>query len=146
MRTRSRNPSLHLSFRAESRCFLPGRSGEIPLNVVGATNHEAGRLSRSGLLNAPFSEITQPVMRCTISCSLRFLSLAVPALCVLGALCVMAPSAGAQGCPMCYRAASQAGKLAVQALHSGILVLLVPTLLLFVGILVFTFRRAAAAE
>ncbi len=47
---------------------------------------------------------------------------------------------------MCYRAASQAGKLAVQALHSGILVLLVPTLLLFVGILVFTFRRAAAAE
>jgi hypothetical protein len=57
-----------------------------------------------------------------------------------------APSASAQGCPMCYRAASQAGKLAVQALHSGIVVLLVPTLLLFVGILVFTFRRAAAAE
>ncbi len=68
------------------------------------------------------------------------------ALCVLGALCVMAPSAFAQGCPMCYRAASQAGKLAARAINGGIIVLLLPTLLLFVGILVFTVRRAAAAE
>ncbi|HYL09108.1 MAG TPA: hypothetical protein VEU31_00085 [Candidatus Acidoferrales bacterium] len=55
-----------------------------------------------------------------------------------------APSASAQGCPMCYRAASQAGKLAIQALNHGILVLLIPTLLMFVGVLVFAFRRAAA--
>jgi hypothetical protein len=53
-----------------------------------------------------------------------------------------APSAFAQGCPMCYRAASQAGKLAIRALNSGILVLLIPTLLMFVGILVFAVRRA----
>ncbi len=47
---------------------------------------------------------------------------------------------------MCYRSASQAGKMAIRALNSGILVLLIPTLLMFVGVLVFAFRRAAPTE
>jgi hypothetical protein len=67
--------------------------------------------------------------------------------CFIGLLAVAAaPSAFAQGCPMCYRAASQAGKLAIRALNHGILVLLIPTLLMFVGVLVFAFRRAASTE
>jgi len=47
---------------------------------------------------------------------------------------------------MCYRAASQAGQIAIQALQHGILVLLIPTLVMFVGVLVFAFRRAASTE
>ena len=67
--------------------------------------------------------------------------------CLIGLLAVAAaPSAFAQGCPMCYRAASQAGQMAIQALQHGILVLLIPTLVMFVGVLVFAFRRAASTE
>jgi len=47
---------------------------------------------------------------------------------------------------MCYRAASQAGQMAVRAINNGILVLLIPTLLMFVGVLVFAFHRAASTE
>jgi len=67
--------------------------------------------------------------------------------CFIGLLAVAAvPSAFAQGCPMCYRAASQAGQTAIQALQHGILVLLIPTLVMFVAVLVFAFRRAASTE
>ncbi len=67
--------------------------------------------------------------------------------CLIGLLAVAAvPSAFAQGCPMCYRAASQAGQMAVRAINNGILVLLIPTLLMFVGVLVFAFHRAASTE
>jgi hypothetical protein len=43
---------------------------------------------------------------------------------------------------MCYSAASAAGKAAARALDSGILILLIPTLVMFVGVLVFAVRRA----
>lgn len=62
----------------------------------------------------------------------------------LGVLAVVPPARG-QGCAMCYSAASAAGKAAARALDSGILVLLIPTLVMFVGVLVFAVRRANAA-
>lgn len=47
----------------------------------------------------------------------------------------------AQGCAMCYNDAAAAKSTAIQALRSGTLILLFPVLLLFVGILLMTFRR-----
>lgn len=55
------------------------------------------------------------------------------------------PTASGQGCAMCYTAASAAGKAAARALDSGILILLIPTLVMFVGVLVFAVRRANSA-
>lgn len=43
---------------------------------------------------------------------------------------------------MCYETASAVGKKAALHLDVGILVLLLPTLALFVGVLVFAVRRA----
>lgn len=43
---------------------------------------------------------------------------------------------------MCYDQATQAGAKASSAIDHGILVLLIPTLVLFVGVLVHTVRRA----
>lgn len=46
---------------------------------------------------------------------------------------------------MCYTTAAAAGSAAARSLDLGILVLLTPALVLFVGVLVFTIRRAATA-
>ena len=51
-------------------------------------------------------------------------------------------SAFAQTCPLCYEQASQSGARTVHAINLGILTLLIPTLLMFVGVLVFAVRRA----
>ena len=66
----------------------------------------------------------------------------------LCALCASVASlnAFAQGCAMCYTTAAAAGPGAARALDLGILVLLVPTLVLFVAVLGFAIRRAAATE
>jgi hypothetical protein len=48
----------------------------------------------------------------------------------------------AQSCAMCYDQATQAGAKASSAIDHGILVLLIPTLFLFVGVLVHAVRRA----
>src|SRR3989475_13081612 len=66
----------------------------------------------------------------------------------LCALCASVASlnAFAQGCAMCYTTAAAAGPDAARALDLGILVLLVPTLVLFVSVLGFAIRRAAATE
>ncbi len=45
---------------------------------------------------------------------------------------------------MCYSTAAAAGKAAARSLDIGILVLLLPTLLLFIGVLIFTIHRANA--
>ncbi len=45
-----------------------------------------------------------------------------------------------QGCAMCYNNAAASGARAIQALKSGILVLLVPPVLMFIGIFVLLFR------
>ena len=46
----------------------------------------------------------------------------------------------AQGCAMCYTSAAAAKAGAIQALRSGILILLVPALTMFAGIFVVIYR------
>ena len=67
---------------------------------------------------------------------------------LLGALCASAfgSSAFAQGCAMCYTSAEAAGPAAQRSLDVGILVLLVPTLLMFIGIVVLAVRRAGSTS
>ncbi len=67
---------------------------------------------------------------------------------LLCALCASAfgSSAFAQGCAMCYTSAEAAGPAAQRSLDIGILVLLVPTLLMFIGIVVLAVRRAATTN
>jgi hypothetical protein len=66
---------------------------------------------------------------------------------VPGLLCVFAAQdAFAQGCAMCYTSAAGAGSRAAHSLDFGILVLLLPTLVLFLSVIVFTFRRAAGGN
>ena len=61
---------------------------------------------------------------------------------ILGASAAL-PNAFGQGCAMCYTTAAAAGSAAARSLDLGILVLLVPTLVMFVSVLVFAIRRAA---
>lgn len=57
----------------------------------------------------------------------------------LNVLAVPAPGL-AQGCAMCYTSAAAAKAGAIQALRSGILILLVPALLMFGAIFVVIYR------
>jgi hypothetical protein len=52
-----------------------------------------------------------------------------------------APSAWAQGCAMCRNSAAAGGADAAATFDLAILVLLIPTISIFVGILVFAFLR-----
>jgi hypothetical protein len=58
---------------------------------------------------------------------------------------VCAPHAVAQGCAMCYQNAAASGVQGREALRHGILILLFPTLSIFVGIfgLIFTRRHTS---
>jgi hypothetical protein len=47
----------------------------------------------------------------------------------------------AQGCAMCYTSAAAAKKAGLQALQSGILILGIPPLVMFIGIFLYVFRR-----
>jgi len=51
-----------------------------------------------------------------------------------------ATAARGQSCAMCYNTAAAAKAAAIQALRSGILILLVPVALMFIGILMLAFR------
>src|SRR3989442_10633861 len=66
----------------------------------------------------------------------------------LYALCasVVSLNAFAQGCAMCYTTAAAAGPRAARALRPGILVLLVPTLVLFFAVFGFALPPAPAPE
>ncbi len=59
----------------------------------------------------------------------------------LALFAVCAPHAAAQGCAMCYQNAAASGPQGREALRHGILILLFPTLSLFVGIFVLIFNR-----
>lgn len=59
---------------------------------------------------------------------------------------VLAPSAFAQGCALCYTTAAAAGAAATRAIDMGILILLIPALLLFIAVLAFAARRAALSN
>jgi hypothetical protein len=56
-------------------------------------------------------------------------------------LAVTAPRSAAQGCAMCYQSAAASAAPARLALRHGILLLLVPAVSLFFGILAFLYRR-----
>jgi hypothetical protein len=57
-----------------------------------------------------------------------------------------APAAFSQGCAQCYIEASASGSHAQKSLDIGILVLLVPSLLMFAGVIVLLIRRTHAAN
>jgi hypothetical protein len=51
------------------------------------------------------------------------------------------PESAAQGCAMCYQSASAAGPHAIQALRTGIIVLMVPPAFICIGITWLAWRR-----
>jgi len=60
---------------------------------------------------------------------------------ITAAFLLAAPGvANAQGCAMCYQSASAANRAGIQALESGVLILLAPPLAMFAAILWRTFR------
>lgn len=65
---------------------------------------------------------------------------------LFAALLVYAPAAAAQSCSMCYDSASQQGPEAARALNTAIIVLLLPSVLLFGGVLVTALRRRDSAD
>jgi len=69
----------------------------------------------------------------------RFLILTCVA--VLG----QARDAAAQGCALCYTTASAAGAAAERSLDVGIVTLLTPALVLFLGVMYLLYRRTLAA-
>ena len=60
---------------------------------------------------------------------------------VLAAMLAAAPNVLAQGCAMCYADAAAQGPRARQSLDFAILTLLIPSVLLFAGVLFAAFRR-----
>jgi hypothetical protein len=74
----------------------------------------------------------------------RILHLAAAILLGAALLVVVAPHAAAQGCAMCYENAASSGAQGRAALRRGILILLVPSLSLFVGIFLLIYRRNAS--
>jgi hypothetical protein len=54
---------------------------------------------------------------------------------------ILAPHLAAQGCAMCYQSAAASGAQGRDALRHGILILLFPTLSLFVGIFGLIYSR-----
>jgi hypothetical protein len=51
----------------------------------------------------------------------------------------------AQGCALCYTTASAAGVAAQRSLDFGILTLLTPALVMFLGVMIMLYRRAISA-
>lgn len=66
---------------------------------------------------------------------------AVLAAFVLASVGLIAPHAAAQGCAMCYQNAAAAGSNAQAGLRHGILILLIPALAVFGGILGALYQR-----
>lgn len=61
---------------------------------------------------------------------------------IAGLALAAAPAAQAQGCVMCYTSTSAAGQRGERAFRQAILVLMIPVLCFFVGILMFAWRRS----
>jgi hypothetical protein len=64
----------------------------------------------------------------------------------LGLIALPMPHVVAQGCAMCYQSASATGAQGGAALRHGILILLFPTLSIFVGIFGLMYRRRNVAR
>ena len=65
---------------------------------------------------------------------------------VLAAVSVGAKYAVAQGCASCYTTAAAGGTQTVHALRNGIVVLLVPPALMFVGLMIVVRRWRTSAD
>jgi hypothetical protein len=63
-----------------------------------------------------------------------------------GLVTLPVPRVVAQGCALCYQSASASGAQGVAALRHGILILLFPTISIFVGILGLMYRRRNVAR
>ena len=69
-------------------------------------------------------------------------SIAMPALALAGFLLALAPTpAFAQSCALCYTQAASSGSSMIQALKSGILVLIAPPTLMSVGVIFVCYRK-----
>lgn len=66
----------------------------------------------------------------------------------IGALVALGGAAAqrvyAQGCALCYTSASALDARGIRALDQGIVILLVPPLVFFIGVFVFFYRRRNA--
>jgi hypothetical protein len=62
-------------------------------------------------------------------------------------LAILASARGAlaQGCALCYTSASALGQAGQRSLDYGILALLTPALVLFLGVMFLLYRRAVSA-
>jgi hypothetical protein len=72
---------------------------------------------------------------------MRIMKAAIRIAAVGTALLAGAPRLLAQGCSMCYTEAAAQGPRAARQLNLAILTLLVPSVLMFAGVLVAAFRR-----
>ena len=93
------------------------------------------RFGRSCRAHFPFSLFPFPNWRSTV---------AVALMCM--AVLALAPAAAAQSCAMCYDSAKQQSAQAASALNTGILILLLPSVLIFGGVLVTAFRRREESD
>ncbi len=59
----------------------------------------------------------------------------------IGALFLLTPSASAQSCALCYTQAASSGARMIQALKSGILILIAPPTLMSVGVIFVCYRK-----
>jgi hypothetical protein len=96
------------------------------------------RIRNLGLLASVVSNFQFPVS-CFQLPSPGFRKLALAFAATFAAL-ASATTARAQSCAMCYNTAAAAKAAAIQALRSGILILLVPVALMFIGIFILAFR------
>ncbi len=67
--------------------------------------------------------------------------IAAAAVTVFALFAVLAPHAAAQGCAMCYQSAAASGAQGREALRHGVLILLFPTMTLFLGIFGLFYTR-----
>ncbi|MFY9742152.1 MAG: hypothetical protein WA252_20160 [Candidatus Sulfotelmatobacter sp.] len=66
----------------------------------------------------------------------------IAAFAVAGALLAFAPAhAFGQGCALCYTQAANSGSRMIQALRSGILILIAPPTLMSLGLVVVCYRK-----
>ncbi len=65
----------------------------------------------------------------------------------VGLVAILASASGAfaQGCALCYTSASALGQAGQRSLDYGILALLTPALVLFLGVMFLLYRRAVSA-
>ena len=116
--------------------------GKTPRRDVAATlrRHRPNTCNASWRHKATATPVSRSLLGCNFpfpASGLRRLALALSTTC---ALLANSATLQAQGCAMCYNTAAAAKAAAIQALRSGILILLVPVALMFIGIFVMAFR------